>query len=218
MDYTTAFLHAPITDEVYVEMPQGFREPGKVLKLKRSLYGLKQSPHNFYKHLKGQLESVGFVQSNVDACLFISDKVILVVYVDDTLLFAPKPEYIDEIISKMDNAGIELEVEEQDVAGFLGISIKRSGNTIKLSQEGLIKRVVDTLRIGHLPRQYTPASAVPLVKDPDGDPPNAEYNYASVVGMMQYLQAHSRPEISYDVSQCARFTHCPRRSHEVALE
>ena len=98
MDYTTAFLHAPITDEVYVEMPQGFREPGKVLKLKRSLYGLKQSPRNFYKHLKGQLESVGFIQSNVDACLFISEKVILVVYVDDTLLFAPKPEFIDETI------------------------------------------------------------------------------------------------------------------------
>ena len=124
-------------------MPQGFREPGKVLKLKWSLYGLKQSPHNFYKHLKGQLESVGFVQSNVDACLFISEKVIVIVYVDDTLLFAPKPEFIDETIKKMEGEGIELEVEEQDIAGFLGISIKRQGNTIKLSQEGLIKHIIE---------------------------------------------------------------------------
>ena len=36
--------------------------------------------------------------------------------------------------------------------------------------------------------------------------------------MMQYLQEHSWPEISYAVSQCARFTHSPRQSHEVALE
>ena len=35
-DYTTAFLHAPIEEEVYVEMPRGFTKPGKVLKLKRS--------------------------------------------------------------------------------------------------------------------------------------------------------------------------------------
>ena len=109
----------------------------------------------------------------------------------------------------MEDAGIELEVEEQEIAGFLGISIKRQGNIIKLSQEGFIKRVIEALGIRHLPRHYTPASALPLVKDPDGDPPYEEYSYASVVGMMQYLQAHSWSEISYAVSQCARFTHNP---------
>ena len=95
-----------------------------MLKLKRSLYGLKQSPRNFFLHLKTKLESVGFEQSSVDPCLFISDKVLLVVYVDDTLLFSPKEEYINEMIEQMTNTSIKLEVEEQDVAGFLGISIK----------------------------------------------------------------------------------------------
>ena len=36
--------------------------------------------------------------------------------------------------------------------------------------------------------------------------------------MLQYLQGHSRPDITYAVSQCARFVHSPRRSHEIALE
>jgi hypothetical protein len=36
--------------------------------------------------------------------------------------------------------------------------------------------------------------------------------------MLQYLQAHSRPDITFAVSQCARFVHGARRSHEVALE
>ena len=41
VDYMAAFVQAHIEDEVYVEMPQGFRQPGKVLKLKKSLYGLR---------------------------------------------------------------------------------------------------------------------------------------------------------------------------------
>ena len=64
----------------------------------------------------------------------------------------------------------------------------------------------------------SPTSGPPLVKDEDGDPPNGVFNYASVVGMLQYLQAHTRPDITYAVSQCARFVHSPRRSHEKALE
>ena len=72
---------------VYVEMPKGFREPGKVYKLKKSLYGLKQAPCNFFQHLKKNLEAVGFEQQiDIDPCLFISPKVICLVYVDNTLL------------------------------------------------------------------------------------------------------------------------------------
>ena len=41
VDYTSAFLHADIKDEVYVDMPREFKILGKVLKLKKSLYGLR---------------------------------------------------------------------------------------------------------------------------------------------------------------------------------
>ena len=61
VDYTAAFTHAPIGDkEVYCEMPRGFSKPGYVLKLKKSLYGLKQSPINFFNFIKGKLEHAGF--------------------------------------------------------------------------------------------------------------------------------------------------------------
>jgi Reverse transcriptase (RNA-dependent DNA polymerase) len=108
VDYTAAFVQAPIdrdpnwdnlTDEqkkqsgVFAGMPRGFTEPGKILKLKKSLYGLKQTPRNFFLLLKSKLEAVGFrLQEDLDACLFISDKVICLVYVDDTLFYAPKME------------------------------------------------------------------------------------------------------------------------------
>ncbi len=56
-DVTVAFLHATLEEDekVYVEMPLGFKQHGsngkfKVLCLKKSLYGLHQSPHGFWKH------------------------------------------------------------------------------------------------------------------------------------------------------------------------
>jgi hypothetical protein len=86
---------------VFVASPRGFSSPGKVLSLKRSLYGLKQAPRNFFLHLKEKLEKVGFEsKTDVDPCLL--DKVICIVYVDDTLLYSPKEEYIDEILAKLD--------------------------------------------------------------------------------------------------------------------
>jgi len=97
VDYTTAFLHAPIEEEVYVAMPRGFSEPNKVLKLKRCLYGLKQATRNCFQFLQANLEDIGFQpQTEVDPCLFISKNCICLVYVDDTLFFSPEPKYIDE--------------------------------------------------------------------------------------------------------------------------
>jgi hypothetical protein len=103
--YTAAFVHADIDKPpdwetmtklekersgVNIEKPRGFGEDGKVLKLKKSLYGLKQFPRNFFLHLKGKLEKVGFTQSENDPSLFMNDKVKCIVYVDDTLFYSLK--------------------------------------------------------------------------------------------------------------------------------
>ena len=218
VDYVAAFVQSDIDTEVYVEMPRGFSEPGKVLKLKKSLYGLKQSPRNHYQNLKSKLESLGFTTSDADPCLFTSDKVIALVYVDDTLFYARDPKDINAAIDGLRNLGMELEKEE-DVAGFLGVHIdRRSDGTIKLTQKGLIKRIVDALNIAHLPTKRTPAKLGVLAADPKGEMPNGTFSYPSVLGMMGYLQANSRLDISFAVAQCARFAHSPRRVHEAALE
>jgi hypothetical protein len=86
IDYTAAFVQAPIDTDVYIEMPRMFSAQGKVWKLRKSIYGLKQSPRNYFLHLKQKLERLGFTQSNADPCLFISTTVICLVYVDDALL------------------------------------------------------------------------------------------------------------------------------------
>ena len=137
---------------------------------------------------------------------------------DDTLFFSPNEIFINEVIDKLSKTDLELEVEES-VAGFLGVHIDRSeSGQIKLTQEGLTKQIIEAPNIRDLPRKFIPATSEPLTKDEYGDPPNSTYNYASIIGMLQYSQGHSRPDITYAVSQCARFTHSPKKSHEIALE
>ena len=72
------------------------------------------------------------------------------------------------------------------------------------------------LDVDHSTPKSTLYSKAPLTKDVDGDPCSESFTYASIVGMLLYLSGHSRPDISYSVSQVARFTFCPRRSHEVS--
>ena len=132
-------------------MPRGFSIPGKVLKLKRNLYGLKQAAKIHYTGVHEKLTALGFKNCNTDQCLYVSDKAIVLVYVDNTLFFACSQKDIDEICQGLKDLGADIE-EETDVAGFLGVLIdRRSNGTVQLLQTGLIDRVIKALNINHLP-------------------------------------------------------------------
>ena len=87
---------------------------------------------------------------------------------------------------------------------------------VKMTQKGLTKRIIEALRIEDLPAVDTPATGV-LGKDPDDDPPNCTFNYASVIGMLWCLCGHSCCDLGFAVSQGARFSIAPKCSHELAL-
>eukprot|EP00957_Ditylum_brightwellii_P210851 15365482-Ditylum_brightwellii.AAC.2 len=55
IDYTAAFVNVAVEEEIYADMSQGYKKEGHVLKLCRLLYGLKQLPRKFYKHLLEKL-------------------------------------------------------------------------------------------------------------------------------------------------------------------
>ena len=133
-------------DDIYLEMPRGYREKGKVLKLKKNVYGLRQAPLNFFLKLKQGLEDCHFVQSENDPCLFYSEKVICLVYVDDCLFFARDDEDIDKIIDSLKD-GFLLE-KETSFAGYLGIHIDRSTEgELHLLQSDLIERILKVMNL-----------------------------------------------------------------------
>ena len=215
-DVLAAFLHATLPDDehVYIEMPVGFRQPGKVLKLKKTLYGLCQSPRAFWKYMVEKMESSGMKQSSFDPCLFIGEKVICVCYVDDLIFWARDEVDIDKIATQLREVGVDLE-QETDATGFLGIKMERDPVTglLEMKQEGLICRILEAMGLdsGTVNPKATPAEGTPLVKDAEGEPAMGAFNYSSVVGMRLYLSGHTRPDIAYAVNCAARFMFVHRK-------
>ena len=217
VDYTNAFCQAPLDQTIFVELPGGFEAPNKVLLLKQSVYGLRQSPLNFYKHLRQGLESRGFIKSDYDDCLFTSGDIMVLFWVDDCIFYSDTDKAIDKLIGDMKDEFL-LEKEE-DMAGFLGLQIDRTTKgTVVLTQTGLIDRILVLMELEDCNPKFTPADKLPLGKDLEGDPCRERWEYRSVVGMMLYLAGSTRPDIAYAVHQCARFSHNPRRCHEVGLK
>ena len=76
MDIKTAYIKAPIAEEIYMKQPEGFeqldnKEKPLVCLMNKSLYGLKQSGRNWYLTFRNFLVAKGFESSVHDNCLFI---------------------------------------------------------------------------------------------------------------------------------------------------
>ncbi len=221
-DITAAFMHGrvPPTETIYVHQPRGFHhgKGDKVLCLKRTLYGLKQLSRYFFKYLTEHLIKQGLTASNLDPCLFISKSLIVIIYVDDILIYGKSMKEIDQLIDILKHNDIALH-KEGTAEGYLGVDMQHEGGKTTLLQEGLTKRIITTLG---LDSKYstpvdTPAENAALARNIDGKEASSSINYASMVGMLLDL-GHSRPNISFATHQCAQYTHSPKQSHEDALK
>ena len=166
---------------------KGNNGKNKVLRLNKTLYGLRQSPRAFWKYMKSNMELCGLVQSKMDPCLFIGKKVMAIIYVDDILFWVVNVNDIHDVAMELRTQGVDLE-QEDDAAGFLGVILGRDETTelMETKQVGLIDRVIDTLGLndGMAKGKFTPAEFTPLVKNSDGEAPSGSFSYISVVGML----------------------------------
>ncbi|CAI7728504.1 unnamed protein product [Closterium sp. NIES-53] len=99
LDVCTAFLYGLLMEEVYMRQPPGYDDgSGRVWKLKRTLYGLKQSPRGWYKRIDDFLLQHGFARSECDSALYVlkegEKQLVLLLYVDDLLLFFDSKDLI----------------------------------------------------------------------------------------------------------------------------
>lgn len=134
-------------------------------KTEKTLYGLKHSPRNFYLQLKDKLKWIGFESLEFGRCLFTSDKVICLIYVNNTLLYSNNMKAMDDCIATQRNAGMGLEVEE-NVAGCPGVHIVQKYNgKILMTQMGLTGQIVKALNIRDKPFKKTPPVYGCLGKD-----------------------------------------------------
>ncbi|KAL7563108.1 hypothetical protein ACA910_012292 [Epithemia clementina (nom. ined.)] len=135
---------------------------------------------------------------------------------------SPSNDHINQVIKELQNAKETFTVEDLGlVTDFLGVKVEfTKDGAIKLSQPQLIASVLKDLHLqGNTKERRTPAlQSVLLHKDPERDPFNEEFHYRSVIGKLNFLEKSTRPDISYAVHQCARFSSQPKQSHGLAVK
>jgi Reverse transcriptase (RNA-dependent DNA polymerase) len=73
LDVKNVFLHGDLLEEMYMEIPPGFdtnQIVGKICRLKKSLYGLKQSPRAWFDGFRKAMIGMGYQQINADHTIF----------------------------------------------------------------------------------------------------------------------------------------------------
>ena len=99
VDVKGAFLHGEFTDgeEIYMEVPQGWERlypQNTVLKLMKTIYGLKQSAMAFWRQLSMCMRDMGMKKSEADPCLYYKwtslGLVLIVSWIDDNLICGSK--------------------------------------------------------------------------------------------------------------------------------
>jgi hypothetical protein len=152
--------------------------------------------------------------------------VLCVVYVDDTIFAGADPTVLETEIAAL---GVNDSTprhqfqlrNEGEVGAFLGIQIKKTGlNEFYLSQPGLIEKVLLVSGMDDCNGVDTPTSTRggALGADLDGDPFMETWNYRTVIGMLMFISANTRPDLAFAVHQAARFSHSPRNSHAIAVK
>eukprot|EP00253_Pinus_taeda_P028341 PITA_28341 len=136
MDVKTTFIHGDLEKEIYMKQPEGFVVKGKkelVCKLKKSMYGLKQSPRMWYQKFD-TMRGLGFTRRKEDHCVYfklIGDRVIyLVLYVDDMLLVGNNKEILEDLKTQLSS---KFNMKDLGAENYiLGMDIKRDRAKRKL--------------------------------------------------------------------------------------
>ena len=225
MDVTTAFLYAPLDEEVYMEQPEGTVFPGgegKVMRLLKCLYGLKQSPRQWNILIDTVLKQLGFTRLKSDFGIYVKgegdDAVYIALYVDDLFLVGKTMERIKEV---KDGLCSQFKMKDLGEARFLlGIEIRRQVNgDVFLVQERYARDVVKRFNMEGCKSVSTPLE-LGVQLDSSQQPVNDEEKremmnipYRSAIGSLMYLATCTRPDLAAAVSELSKFNQNPGIAH-----
>ena len=232
MDVDTAFLNAPVTEDIYIRPPEGFPIPSNMncFKLKKALYGLKQSPREWYNHINGFLHKINFKRLDAEPCLYFreddDDNTICIIslYVDDLVIAGSSRAIIDRVKRQLSE---NYEMKDLGVVNhILGCEARHNEETgtTYLSQYQFTKSACDMFFPNDLSPCDTPFdSTVVLSKSmsPQSPAEKGEMSnipYREAVGTLLWLSLGTRPDICYAVSQVAKYNDCYGREHWKAVK
>ena len=231
MDVKTAFLNGNVEEELYMIQPEGFVDPkdaGKVCKLQRSIYGLKQASRSWNLRFDEVIKGFGFVQNYKEACVYKkvsgSSVAFLVLYVDDILLIGNDVELLNSIKGYLNNSFSMKDLGE--AAYILGIKIyrDRSRRLIGLSQSTYLDKVLKKFKMDQAKKGFLPmlqGKALSKTQCPTTANERERMSkipYASAIGSIMYAMLCTRPDVSHALSLTSRFQSDPGEEHWTAVK
>ena len=221
LDIKNVFLHGDLQDEVYMEQPPGFVAQGgigKVFRLRKLLYGLKQSPCAWFGKFNQAVEKFILQKSKSDHSVFYQNSnsciILLVKYVDDIVIIGSDSTGISSLKSFLHG-----QFHTKDLGMlryFLGVEVMRSKHGIFLSQR---KYVLDLLsktgKFGEKPCSSLMAPGVHLIRE--GELSEDLERYRRLVGKLNYLTV-TRPDITHSFSVVSQYMSSPIVDNWAAVE
>ncbi|KAJ9557320.1 hypothetical protein OSB04_011934 [Centaurea solstitialis] len=209
MDVKTAILNGKLTEDVYMQQPEGFEDPknpNKVCKLLKSIYGLKQASRCWNLHFDERIKEFGFAKSEFEPCVYTKFSGSISV-----------KNWLSKCFQMKDLG---------EAANILGIKIyrNRSKRVIGLSQSTYIDKILKKFRMdeskkGFIPMQHgiVLSKTQCPVSSQDQDKIKS-VPYASAIGSIMYAMLCTRPDVAYSVSVTSRYQHNPGEPHWVAVK
>ena len=232
-DVTNAFVNAPLPESatIYMRKAPGHRTGGTLLRLQKALYGLRQSPRLWQKHLSDTMKECGFTPVPEEACCFIKNGVLLFAYVDDLVLAYPKSkqtiadEAVGTLRSKYQLTGGD------PLKWFLGIEIIRHRSStgtdsrtgkgiIWLSQATYIDKLAAHLTADLIQKKAptTPIREEEYLPYSENATPQSILRYQRKMGGALYAVIITRPDAAFAASRLSRFNSNPSPEHHHALD
>jgi hypothetical protein len=225
MDVRTTFLHGDLEEEIFMKQPKGYAVKGKkelVCKMKKCMYGLKQSPGMWYKKFDTYMMGLGFTRSKEDHCVYsklIGDHLIyLVLYVDDMLLIGNK-EIIQDVKTQL---SFKFNMKDLGASNFiLGMEIKRDRKRRKvwLNQRKYVETILQRLNMQECKMVKVPIpigvnlSVDQCPKTHEEEEDMYHVLYASAVGSLMYAMVCTRPDIAHAVGVLSRYMSKSGKEH-----
>ena len=220
-DIKNAFLHGDLQEEVYMEQPLGFvaqGEIGKVCRLWKSLYGLKQSPRAWFGKFSHVVEKFGLQKSKSDHSVFYQNSssgiILLVVYVDDIVIIRSDSTGISSLKSFLHGQFYTKDLGM--LRYFLGVEVMWSKHGIFLFQRKYVLDLLsETGKLGAKPCSSPMAPSVHLTRE--GELFEDPESYRRLVGKLNYLIV-TRPNIAHLVGIVSQYMSSPIVDNWAAVE
>ncbi|KAK1645758.1 hypothetical protein QYE76_063563 [Lolium multiflorum] len=222
LDVKSAFLNGELKEEVYVLQPPGFAKSGsegKVLRLHKALYGLRQAPRAWNAKLDTSLARLGFVKCPSDHAVYTRTKdggrLLLGVYVDDLIITGTSTAAIGEFKQEMTSM---FRMRDLGLLSYyLGIEVTQRPGCIRLGQAAYAEKLLDRMGMSDCNATAAPMELRLKLSKNGTDTAVDPSLYRSIMGGLRYL-VHTRPDICFTVGFLSRFMEKPTSEHMAAMK